>query len=295
MPDAIVIAGAGLSAAISPHGAELQWLRDTGGRDLLWDGDPAFWTGRAPLLFPIVGRANGDVIRVDGVDYPMGQHGFARRRDFVSIAQDATSAHLRLTADAETRAVYPFDFALDVAFTIRGAALTMVATLSNPGAAPLPASFGYHPALRWPLPSGQPPASHRIVFAENESAPIRRIDSNGLLRPDPLPTPIAGRTLRLDDALFGEGALILDRIVSRRLVYGVPGAPALEIDFPDMDALGIWTKPGAGYLCIEPWVGHADPAGFVGELRDKPGIITVPPGGSRAFTMRIARAAEPFE
>ena len=40
-----------LQAEVSPLGAELVVLRDAQGRDLLWDGDPAFWKGRAPLLF----------------------------------------------------------------------------------------------------------------------------------------------------------------------------------------------------------------------------------------------------
>ena len=284
----IVITGAGLSAAISSYGAELQWLRDDAGRDLLWDGDPAYWTGRAPILFPIVGRANGDVIRVEGVEYSLLQHGFARRHDFALVAQDETSACFSLAAADATRAVYPFDFTLDITFAIDGATLTIVATLTNPGDSPLPASFGYHPAFRWPLPYGAPRAAHRITFEDQEPAPIRRIDGDALLRPEALPSPVADRMLALDDALFGEGALILDRIVSRRLVYDAPGTSGLEIEFPDMDALGIWTKPGAGFVCIEPWVGHADPAGFIGELADKPGIIAVPPGGSRAFTMRIA-------
>ena len=81
--DALIeIVGDTLSAAINPFGAELTHLRDADGRELMTDADPAFWTGHAPILFPIVGRLNGDVLHIAGAAYPMRQHGFARRLPF---------------------------------------------------------------------------------------------------------------------------------------------------------------------------------------------------------------------
>lgn len=290
----IEIASGEITAEIAPLGAELRRLRDAGGRDLLWDGDPAFWTGRAPILFPVVGAAAGGVIHVDGIAYPMAKHGFARRRIFALVERSAAAATFQLEDDDATRAAYPFAFRLDIRFAIDGAALSIVAALSNPGDAPLPASFGFHPALRWPLPGGAPRAAHRLQFAREETAPIRRIDAAGLIRPDPAPTPVVARALALDDALFVDDALIFDRLASRSLVYGAPGATGLEIGFPDMPHLGIWTKPGAGFLCIEPWQGMADPQGFAGAFRDKPGVIAVAPGATRRFTMRIAIADRAF-
>jgi galactose mutarotase-like enzyme len=170
----------------------------------------------------------------------------------------------------------------------------MTATLSNPGVTDLLASFGFHPALRWPLPGGAPRSAHRVRFEEREDAPIRRIDADALIRPDALPTPVQGRDLALDDSLFADGAIIFDRLASRRLSYGAPGGTSLEISYPDMPMLGLWTKKGAGYLCIEPWQGHADPAGYAGELADKPGIVRIAPGLQRAFTMRIDSGTETF-
>jgi galactose mutarotase-like enzyme len=291
MNDTIRIATETLSAEISPLGAELRVLRDEAGRDLLWDGDPAFWTGRAPFLFPIVGAVRNDEIRVDGVVYPMAKHGFARKREFALVDHGAAEATFRLEADAETRAHYPFDFRLDIRFAIEGAALEIAATLTNPGPAPLPASFGFHPALRWPLPWDGPRAHHRLVFAEDEPAPIRRIEpASGLLLPERQPTPVDGDTLVVRDDLFEDDAVIFDRLQSRSVRFGVPGGRAIEVSFPDMPLLGVWTKPGAGYLCIEPWQGLADPQGYDGEFRDKPYVIAVAPGASRRFAMTIKLA-----
>lgn len=283
----VTIRSAALEATIAPLGAELQTLRDADGRDWLWDGDPAFWAGRAPILFPIVGTLAGGALRLGDDSFSLPRHGFARRSTFELVDRREDAATFRLVASDATRAVYPFDFVLDMRFAIDGAALTMTATLSNPGESPLPASFGYHPALRWPLPGGVR-EDHAILFAEAEPAPVRRLGADGLLTGTPHPTPIEGRRLVLDDALFADDALIFDRPASRSLTYGVKGGPQVQIDFPNMPHLALWTKPGAGYLCIEPWQGHSDPQGFSGDFKDKLGTIAVSPGKSHDFTMRIA-------
>jgi galactose mutarotase-like enzyme len=79
----------------------------------------------------------------------------------------------------------------------------------------------------------------------------------------------------------------LDRLASRSLTYGTDGGARLEIGFPDSPMLGIWQKPGAPYLCLEPWQGIADPLGWTGDLRDKPGMVELPGGAARSFRMDV--------
>lgn len=290
MSDLVTIRSDRLIAEINPLGAELHSLREADGTDLLWDGDPAVWNGRAPILFPVIGVTNGG-IRVDGKTHDLAKHGFARRRTFAITSQSETSVVFRLEDDDETRAVYPFAFRLDIAFGVARGALAIEATLTNSGDVPLPASFGYHPAFVWPLPGNLNRYDHRILFDEPEPGPLRRIDRDGLLTPTLHPTPVEGRTLHLRDDLFVDDAMIFMGHASRGLLYGVEGGRNLRIDFPGMDELGIWTKPGAGYVCIEPWAGVADPEGFTGDIKDKPGIIIVPPHQTYNFAMRIANDA----
>lgn len=277
-----------LNAAIDAQGAQLWQLRDPHGRDLLWNGDPAFWSGRAPVLFPIVGALNHGRYRWQGGEYALPRHGFARNRRFSLVAHAPERALFRLGADEQTRKVYPFDFELDMEFALEDAVLAVVATVRNSGTAPLPASLGLHPALRWPLPGAGDREAHFIEFEREEPAAVRRLDAAGLLRRDALPTPVRGRRLALSDALFAEDVLIFDALTSRSLTYGTGTGPCIRMDFPDATHLGLWTKPGAGFLCIEPWRGVADPAGFAGELDARPGSFLVPPGGSESLTMRIA-------
>jgi galactose mutarotase-like enzyme len=287
MTDWIIIANEHLTAAINPLGAELSSLKDADGRELMTDADPRFWTGHAPLLFPVVGKPAGETIRVDGRRYPMKQHGFARRMRFTPVDQGNTRAVFRLEADAETRRHYPFDFALDVSFRLDDATLCVEVTVDNPGAVPLPASFGFHPAFAWPLPYGRDRAEHRITFSHDEPGGVRPIAADGTIAPGERPSPLEGRTLALADDLFAHDALVWDQVRSTGVSYGASDGPRLEIAFPDTPMLGIWTKPGAHYICVEPWHGIADPTGYTGELADKPGIFLVPPGGAKQICMSV--------
>ena len=280
---AVSISTAALSAEISATGAELVRLQDRAGADLLWDGDPAFWTGRSPLLFPIVGEVKANRLTVAGNAYEIGRHGFARTSTFALVRSDAASCTWRLESSEATRRQYPFEFRLDVTYRIEGATLHMEAEVTNTGGAVMPASFGFHPALRWPLPYGKLRAAHGIVFERDEPAPIRR-PVDGLLSAAQYPSPVRDRHLLLQDDLFEDGALVFDTLASRSVVYG----EAIRVDFPRMPHLGIWTKPGAGYVCIEPWQGHASPEGFDGELADKPGVVAIAPGATETFAMSIS-------
>ncbi len=282
----ISIASDRLTARIDPQGAELQSLTDVQGREFIWSGDPAFWAGRAPLLFPIVGRLNDDRLHVDGRAFTMEKHGFARRSRFEVVRHDAASARFRLTDSDVTRRTYPFAFKLGVDFALDGDCLSMTALVHNPGRAPMPASFGFHPAFAWPLPGGDR-AAHAVVFEHPEEGTLRQLTPEGLVDPHPRPSPVDGNRLSLADDLFTDDALIWTDLASRRLSYGAPAGARLDIAFPDTAQLGIWTKPGAGFLCIEPWAGYADPIGFTGDLRDKPGVIEIAPGTSRAFRMNV--------
>ncbi|WP_010214940.1 aldose 1-epimerase family protein [Sphingomonas sp. PAMC 26621] len=291
MADALItIATPQLSAAINPLGAELTHLHDAEGRELMTNADPAFWTGHAPLLFPIVGRLNGDVLHIDGTDYPMQQHGFARRSVFALVEHSDAQAVFLLEDSAESRAIYPFAFALRVTYTITDATLDIAVVIENRGGDVLPASFGFHPAFAWPLPYGAPRADHRIVFAEDESEALRELVDSAIIE-QLRPSPLDDRTLALNDALFERDALIWDQPHSRSVRYGAPTGPQLRVDFPLMPMLGIWTKPGAAFVCIEPWHGIADPTGFAGDIREKPGIVAIAPGATLACGMQVTLEA----
>jgi len=283
----VSLRSAELSAEIDTLGAQLSALRDSTGRDLLWNGDPAIWAGRAPLLFPIVGALAGGSYRLGSKTFSLSRHGFARGKMFMVVEATATTALFRLSADEASLQIYPFRFELDVEFALAGASLSVTTFVRNKGGEEMPASVGYHPAFRWPLPFGQPRSSHFIQFEVDEPAPARRISSAGLLTPERHPTPIVQRRLALNDVLFQDDVLILDQVSSRSVTYGADNGPSIRVNFPDAPYLGLWTKPGAYFICIEPWHGITDPEGYSGDFKEKPGIFVVSPGETFSTSMVI--------
>jgi len=287
----VAIRSSELTAEIDARGAQLFTLRDRAARDLLWDGDPAVWSGRAPLLFPIVGVLVNGSYRCGSKTYRLPRHGFARDRTFSIEEVTPSTAVFRLSADEASLLVYPFRFELAVRFELAGPTLSLTTSIYNKGESAMPASFGYHPGFRWPLPFVQPRASHFVEFDSEEPASIRRIDSAGLLMPERQPTPVSGRRLTLADALFRDDVLIFDEITSRSVVYGSDEGPRIRVSFPDAPYLGIWTKPGAHFICIEPWHGVTDRQGFSGDFTEKEGVFMLQAGNIRTTTMTITLLA----
>ena len=249
-----VLSNGVLELSVAPRGAEMQSLRSAAGDDYLWNGDGAFWTGRAPVLFPIVGRSPGDIVATGSHSAPMGQHGFARRSTFALVEETATSCHHVLTATDDTRAVYPFDFALHVFHRIDGSTVHCDARVENAGDAPMPFGLGFHPAFRWPLP-GAGTAPHFVTLAGGGN-PNRRALDDGLLDPATIPGPFT---------------------------HGPSNGPDLEFSFRNLPDFALWKPHGAPFLCIEPWHGTASCVGDGPQIADRPNAITLEPGGTADF------------
>ena len=271
MTDVIRIESKRLAVEVSSLGAEMEVLETRDGRSWLWDGDPTYWTGRSPILFPIVGKAPDNTVLVDGKPFEMPQHGFARRSDFRLIEaggeKEAYCLH-ELTSSDATRAVYPFDFRLTVRHAVKGWHLTVTAEVTNTGTEALPFGFGFHPAFVWPLP-GAEGREHSIVLDNGHEPALSRLEG-GLRRPGMLPSPFKKGKLLLDHRYFEEDAMIFPDGAGAGLTYRAKGGPSLRFRFDNLPNLALWTKPGAPYICVEPWHGTAPVTGGPAELAARP-------------------------
>lgn len=285
MPETIRIASDQLAIEVSTLGAEMQSLRTADGRDFLWNGDAAWWTGRSPILFPIVGKAPDDRLAVNGKTYPMAQHGIARRREFAVIEQTATSCRHELVSSPETREVYPFDFRLVLEHALDGNRLSVNATVQNSGEALLPFGIGFHPAFLWPLPGadGKP---HEVIL-ENGAEP-GVIQLEGGLIGKTLPTsPFKAGRLTLKSDLFANDALIFPEDAGTGLTFQAEDGPSLHFTFENLPNIALWQKPGAPFLCIEPWHGMAAHAGGTAELVERPYTVALPAGEEMRFGFTV--------
>lgn len=278
-----------LTATVKAHGAELCSLKD-GGVEFLWQAGPQ-WPRHAPLLFPIVGRLANDELRHRGKTYRMTQHGFARDSRFAWAERGESRCTLVLDDNETTRELYPFPFRLTAAYALDESGLDLTFTIANTGKETLPASIGGHPAFNWPLQPGAAKQDYALTFERAEPSPVRRLDA-GLLRPAAEPSPVEGDALALTESLFVDDAIIFDRIDSHSVRYargqGASTGPWLKMSWRGFRELGVWSKPsGAPFLCIEPWRGHASPAGFQGEFTDKPGLMHIAAGAEEQLSFRI--------
>jgi galactose mutarotase-like enzyme len=288
-PDIILQEG-DLLAGIALRGAELRLL-NAGEQKLLWSGDPQWWAYVAPILFPIVGKPPGGYLEHQGQKLELKQHGFARTSTFTVKERTSSCVKLILSASDSTWALYPFEFTLEVEFKIADGQLLQTVILMNRGAELMPASFGFHPALRWPTGMGQSDRDgYRLEFAVAQAGSWFQVMASGILVPVDAPglTPI--QTLVLHDDLFARGALVVDPCDGCSVtVFDAQGA-LLELQWSGCSQLGLWSLPGAPFFCIEPWAGHPPLQGASNSLMDKPGGFHLLPGESRAFSLAIRPA-----
>ena len=153
-----------LTAEADTKGGELVSLRDRRDAEYSWGGDPAYWPGRNPVLFPIVGGLKDGKVAIDGRTYEMGRHGFARGSEFSVSGRGEDFAEFELRENADTLRQYPFPFVLRVRHQLLDDGFATGFTVINTGPAPMPFCVGAHTAFRCPLEEGEAFEDYRLVF-----------------------------------------------------------------------------------------------------------------------------------
>ncbi|EMR00873.1 aldose 1-epimerase family protein [Cesiribacter andamanensis] len=251
-----------VSASFKEQGAELCSLRrkDTG-LEYLWEGNADIWGRHAPILFPIVGRLRDNTYRLEGREYSLPQHGFARDKSWQTAKEGADRLLFRLTSDADTRQHYPFDFELLLGYHLEENRLSTTYRVKNTGAAELPFSIGAHPGFRCPLLPNEAFSDYYLEFEKAETLE-RQLLQHGLRTGKTSPVLNGQLHLPLNEALFKDDALVFAGVRSSYVVLkSRKNTHSIRVDIEGFPYLGIWTKSGgAPFICLEPWYGVTDPA-----------------------------------
>ncbi|KRN29463.1 hypothetical protein IV38_GL000347 [Lactobacillus selangorensis] len=280
-----------LTATFVNKGAELQSLTDNhSGIEYIWQGDPKIWGRHAPVLFPFVGRLKDDQYTYQGKTYHMGQHGFARDRDFVVEEQTPASVTFRLDSDAESKQNYPFDFILRIQYSLEDSSLKVHYDVTNPSTnEPLYFSIGGHPGFRIPQTDDLTFEDYYLSFDPKKSRIRIPLDA-------PL-TDYAHRTLAATDTdidlthdLFDQDAIIYTGNAKDNFsLRSDKSEHFVQLTVKGEPFTGVWSPyPTTGNLvCIEPWWGIADDVTASGELTEKRGINKLDPGQDFKRSFRI--------
>ncbi|NDI99708.1 aldose 1-epimerase family protein [Flavobacterium sp. LaA7.5] len=280
----ITLSNTKLSATINPKGAELISLKDDKGTEYMWEGNPDFWGKHSPVLFPIVGTLKDNKYSYNGTTYALSRHGFARDNVFTVKEQNKDSVTFSLVANALTKENYPFDFELQIKYTLSGNSLHIDYIINNSGEEAMPFSIGAHPAFAL---QGNFEA-YSLQFEKEEQLISTQLQ-NDLLSDVEIPVTLQNGKLGLNYDLFENDALVFKKIASQYIDIAKNDIPFLRVSFPDFPHLGLWTKPNAPFLCIEPWQGYADSTTGSGNLFDKEGILVLEARGEvkRGFSIEV--------
>lgn len=283
------LSNASLSAIVRTHGGELVSLRDSGGTEYIWGGDPAFWSGQNPILFPIVGSLKDGRVDIGGQSCEMSRHGFARNLDFTPVEQGGDFISLELRESGETLKRYPFPFSLRVRHQLLKDGFSTAFTVENTGGSLLPFCIGAHTAFRCPLFPGERFEDYRLVFDQPEDASTLLLTSEGLIRGGAAAPMLSGGVLPLDYETFRR----LDTVIFRQLRSRAVSLAhretrrGVKMEFSQFPMIAFWTKPGAPFLCLEPWQGCAASDDESGCFTDKPFAVTLAPGERKTLAYSV--------
>lgn len=287
----------GLTARAETLGGELVSLRDRRGTEYIWGGDPAYWSGRNPVLFPIVGGLKDGRVNIGGKPFEMARHGFARRSEFAVCAQGGDFVEFELRESGETLARYPFPFSLRVRHELLENGFSTRFTVANTGTAPMPFCIGAHTAFRCPLEAGERFEDYRLVFDQAEDTASILPGAGGCLQSGVRGVPLEHTdTIELDHAVFDRvDTLIYQGLKSKTVSLRHRGTGrGVRVDFSQFPMVAFWTVPGknAPYICIEPWQGCAAFDNESGNFEDKPWCVTLAPGEEKALAYTVALLGE---
>ncbi len=271
-----------LTLKVKEHGAELSSIRK-GEVEYLWQADPAFWARHSPVLFPIVGSVWNRTFRVDGKEYKMGQHGFARDTAFVLVEKTDDMLRYRLESSEETLEKYPWPFVLEISYRLHGNKIDVVWEVENPSDKEMPFQIGAHPAFYYPDYDLQTKERGFFSFDRKDTMECVRLVEKGCVDAQtkhPLVLDENGMyTLASDSFDVIDTLMLQDSQLRKVTLHRVDGTPWLSLTF-DAPVVGLWSPPGknAPFICIEPWYGRCDRAGYEGEFKDRDWVNTLAPG-----------------
>lgn len=270
-----------LRVAVNPIGAELFSIYDKkDNMEMLWQGNSEFWGSRAPVLFPIVGGLKNNTTYYQGKPYLIPKHGIIRRNDQLELVEESShSITYGLLAEESTLNVYPFRFLFEISFTLKSNCLIIRHKVVNKDSKVMYFSLGAHPAFNCPFKSSEDYEEYEIEFDVPEEVLVsNRLNKEGLITDKTRSVNLVNNCLPLTKNLFDDDALIFKKIKSRKVTLkNRGGGKAIVVDFKDFPHLGIWAKPNAPFVCIEPWLGYADAWDSDQLIENKEGMIRLQP------------------
>jgi galactose mutarotase-like enzyme len=270
-----------LICVIESTGAEIRSLKNKAtGEEYIWQIDESIWGSSSPVLFPAIGKIKEDKIVYNGKSYAMTKHGIIRNNDELTFEQrGASSCVFMLKSSEKTLVKYPFKFSFSVEFSLIENRLVMNYVVENQDPVPMHFACGGHMAYACPLSEDIKLTDYVIEFPTEFDFSASTLGASGLLSDRKRTIESNGKVLPLSETLFNDDALIFEDIVCDWVrLRKKSEKKGIVVRFKDYPHLALWSKPGADYVCIEPWLGLPDSEGESTNLTQKSTYKTIEPG-----------------
>ncbi|TRX20531.1 aldose 1-epimerase family protein [Flavobacterium franklandianum] len=261
------ISNSNLTAQIKHLGAELFSLKNKQNKEYIWEGNPTFWGKHSPILFPIIGSLKNNSYIYNEKEYELNRHGFAREMEFELIKKTEESATFSLFSTLETKKIYPFDFELQICYSLKNNKLNIDYKVINKNEITMPFAIGAHPAFALPGNFND----YSLEFQQDETLKYYLLEE-GLISNSTNELQLYNSQLGLTYQLFEKDALVFKTLKSKTITILKNANPILKVNFTDFPNLGIWTVVNAPFLCIEPWFGYSDTLNEYDDFSKKEGI-----------------------
>ncbi len=280
-----------LVVEISDHGAEVKSIKYKG-VEYLHDSNPKFWGRSAPLLFPNIGTIKDGETIIEGKPFKMVKHGFLRDRDTFVTNQDPSSITFEYNATEADLEIYPYNFNLAITYQIHGNLLKSYIVVTNLSNGPMQFNLGLHPAFKVPLFDTEKFEDYKFIFKDAGSYECPAVElTNGTINFDKIVRKFDNlKELPLNYDDYKEDALVFTNLATHNVTLtNKENSHGVMFEFHDFPLLGIWTPNHvkADFICIEPWIGCADPTNHDGIFANKRDLITLKENENTLITYQL--------
>lgn len=255
------ISNKNLECKISSKGAEIRSLiNKKTGKEYIWQIDELFWGSSSPILFPAIGKIKSDKIIYHAKVYDMPKHGIIRYNTDLKFKQhNDSSCRFKLVSSPETLAQYPYQFSFEVDYKLIEDHLTMIYHIKNNDVVDMPFICGGHTAYACPLDEQTKLTDYVIEFPESIDLKATTLGKSGLLSVEIRDIPTNGNCIQLSASLFDQDALIFEDLgIDWVRLRRKDNKKGVVVKFTGYPHLALWAKPGADFVCVEPWLGLPD-------------------------------------
>ena len=277
-----------LQVQFQTFGGALSSIKDKDGVEYLWQGDPTYWSGQAPVLFPICGSVRNDTVVYENKDgsHEIGKiprHGLVRKKEFDLVDQTDNSVTFAIEDTEEMYENYPYHFRLEITYIVTGKTIrTEYKIYNKESEKSMPYFIGGHPGFNCPLLADEVYEDYYLEFEEPETCSVPKpFPKTGMLDFKDRSSWLDNqKELGLNYDLFSYDAVTLDELESRKVALrSRKHDKGLRLHFEEFPNLIIWSTLNKGpFIALEPWSGLSTSLEEGDRLEEKKDVRILKPG-----------------